>query len=136
VTKLAALAIGFATLVGRGGRSPVPIGLTERGTTLWQLEALLRDTFGEQPVCTTSEQGFTTGRCAPLASYRPFAYVFATARGSRFHIARRDADTLPIGNRPGWVAIRGRAVACDRAETRFLFHNELAAGFSLVCAKP
>jgi hypothetical protein len=134
--KVAALAAGFATLVGGGAPSPPPADLTERGTTLWQFEALLRDTFGKQAVCTLQKDGYTAGRCAPLAVYSPFAYVFATARRSRFHISSRKANTLPIGNRPGWVAIRGRAVACDRAETRFLFHHQLAAGFSLVCIAP
>ena len=133
--KLAVLAAGVAMLVGGGAPSP-PTGLTARGVALWQLEALLRDTFGSKTICTTAAQGFTAGTCAPLSTYRPYSYVFATARGSRFRLTARGVDKLSTGNRPGWIAIRGRAVACDRAETRFLFHYEYAAGFSVACLTP
>jgi hypothetical protein len=116
-----------------------PAGLTPSGRTLWQFEALLHDTFGGLPVSGHYDQGLdwnfaACGQigCAPFAYWGIYFFTFRTARHSTFHLSRR--RSLPnVGNYPVPVKVAGRFVACNRAETRFLFNFESAAGFGFTC---
>jgi hypothetical protein len=115
---LAAAALVALVSVAPAPAAPPP-GLTERGRMLWHFEALLRDTYGNGPICSERPQSFVSGSCSPLAVYRPYFYVFADARGSAFQRARRAVASLgPVG-RSSWIRIGGRTVACNRARDRF-----------------
>jgi hypothetical protein len=116
-----------------------PPGLTSQGRTLWELEALLHDTFHSLPVSAHYDSGrdwrfAACGRvgCSPLAYWGIYFFTFRTARHSAFHLSRR--HSLPnVGNSPVPIKVAGRLVACDRAETRFLFNYGSAARFGFAC---
>jgi hypothetical protein len=135
---LGGVALGAAAGPPPGLTSPPP-GLTSQGRTLWELEALLHDTFHDLPVSAHYDQGrdwrfAACGRvgCAPLAYWGIYFFTFRTAGHSTFHLSRR--RSLPnVGNYPVPVKVAGRFVACNRAENRFLFNYESAAGFGFAC---
>jgi hypothetical protein len=135
---VALLAVMGGGVVSAAAAGPPP-GLTSQGRTLWELEALLHDTFHGLPVSAHYDQGrdwrfAVCGRvgCAPLAYWGIYFFTFRTARHSTFHLSRR--RSLPnVGNYPVPVKVAGRFVACDRAETRFVFNYESAAGFGFAC---
>jgi hypothetical protein len=123
-----------AVLVQSASGAP-PNGLTKEGRVLWQFEALLHDNFGNRPVCASGRWGqkFTSGRCAPLAVYSRYRYVFARARDSAFHVSTKKARDF--GNYPQPVLINGRNVACNARETTFLILQVAAGGFTLGCSR-
>jgi hypothetical protein len=125
--------VALITGVAASTPNAPPEGLTVRGRALWQFEALLRDTFGNQQVCTAAPNNFVGGTCTPLARYRPYFYVFADARNSALHVSQRTASGLGSFNRPGPVLIRNRLIACNKRETRILWAFSLAAGFAVEC---
>ena len=116
-----------------------PPGLTSQGRTLWEFEALLHDTFHGLPVSAHYDQGrdwrfAACGRvgCGPLAYWGIYFFTFRTASHSTFHRSLR--RSLPnVGNYPVPIKVSGSFVACNRAETQFLFNYESAAGFGFAC---
>jgi len=142
VSRLHAAAIATVVLALSAAPSVLaakPPGLTQSGATLWEFEALLHDTFHNLPVSAHYDQGrdwrfAACGRtgCAPLAYWGIYFFTFSDARHSTFHRSIR--RKLPsVGNYPVAVKVAGRFVACNRAETRFLFNYESAAGFGFAC---
>lgn len=115
-----------------------PRNLTSKGRTLWELEALLRDQFGSLPVSAHYRPGWwwtfaacRTG-CAPLSYWNIYFFTFTNARNSTFHLSSR--RTRPnLGNYPIPIKVKGRYVACDRAESRYLITYGSAAGLALDC---
>jgi hypothetical protein len=116
-----------------GGRRPV--GLTSHGRLLWNFEALLRQVFKNGSVSVSRPENFScAGDCPPLSQYRPYRFTFARPNGSTFHISKRTfGDHGEFGNYPIAVLIRGRAVACDAAEKRFLIAYRSTSSFTLEC---
>jgi hypothetical protein len=135
VVALLAVLGGMASAATAGP----PPGLTSQGRTLWEFEALLHDTFHGLPVSAHYDQGrdwrfAACGRvgCAPLAYWGIYFFTFRTARHSTFHRSRR--RSLPnVGNYPVPIKVSGSFVACNSAETQFLFNYESAAGFGFAC---
>lgn len=137
------LSFAVALLAALGGASAAtagpPPGLTSQGRTLWEFEALLHDTFHGLRVSAHYDQGrdwrfAACGRvgCAPLSYWSIYFFTFRTATHSTFHLSHR--RSLPnVGNYPVPVKVEGSFTACNRAETRFLFNYESAAGFGFVC---
>ncbi len=133
VTLIAAVCVALvAPMTASAGPPP---GLSKRGRILWQFEALLHDTFGNRPICSSGRwrQKFTSGDCSPLAVYSPYFYVFTPARRSAFHITSKKACCF--GNYPQPVLIRGWNIACDARETTFLIEYVDAASFTLGCSR-
>jgi hypothetical protein len=138
---LAVCLLASAALAGVASAATAepPPGLTSQGRTLWELEALLHDTFHSLPVSAHYDSGrdwrfAACGRvgCSPLAYWGIYFFTFRTARHSAFHLSRR--HSLPnVGNSPVPIKVAGRLVACDRAETRFLFNYGSAARFGFAC---
>jgi hypothetical protein len=60
--------------------------------------------------------------------------VFAEARGSAFHVSAKRVGGF--GNYPVPVLIRGRPIACDMREIRFVIEYRDAASFTLGCLGP
>lgn len=140
VARACAVALVVAAATGAlalpsASASP-PSGLTSAGRTLWQFEALLRDTFGTRHLCPSGRWGqyFTSGTCSPLAVYSPYSYVFAARHRSAFHLSRK-RHVGGFGNYPIAVFIRGHPVACDARETRFLVLYR-DSPFTLGCSRP
>jgi hypothetical protein len=132
--------------------------ITSAGRLLWNLEALLRATFGNsQPFSSdNTDTGPTnpsnppadskTGyyldfncaglNCAPLAVYEPYFYTFADPTDSSFHVSHVNYKQWNFGNYPEPVLIDGRIVACDADESTFLIRYADAASFALACIAP
>jgi len=111
------------------------VGLTRHARLLWNLEALLHQTFDGRGVSVSRPENFScAGECAPLSTYRLYRFTFARAIGSSFHVSKRTfGDNGEFGNYPVPVLVRGRAVACDARETRFLISFRSTASFTLDC---
>ena len=106
---------------GSSARTGPPQDLTNAGRTLWEFEALLHDTFRYRHVSAHALNFACSDRvgCAPLSYWTPYSFVFSDARNSSFHLS--SARVLPsFGVHPLPVKIKGRYVACNRRETRFV----------------
>jgi hypothetical protein len=113
-----------------------PAGLSTSGKALWNFEGLLHATFGKRPVCTYRyTYNFVSGSCSPLSDWAWYAYTFAAAHGSTFHLATHGPRGA-FGAHPIPTRIRGRYVACDRAERTWLIQYGGAAGLDLACLRP
>jgi hypothetical protein len=102
---------GRATVVMKSAMGGPPAGLTVYGQTLWNLEALLHDTFGNKSTCLRwRDYAFVSTTCGDLAHYGYWKNVFVGARHSRFKLVRL-ARPPAMGN--VWVVtMKGRYVSC------------------------
>jgi hypothetical protein len=125
--------VGAAVVAARPSARVEDRTLTARGSALWEFEALLRDTYRAGRVCVRDGR-FVGGSCTPLATHSPYFFTFARARNSRFHLTNQRAGRF--GVKADLVSVRGRAVACDASERRFLIRYFTAASFSLDCVPP
>jgi hypothetical protein len=97
----------FAPAIGLGASEP-PAGLTSSGRVIWNLDALLRDTYGSRVVCWDGQRymifAVARGRyCpAPEARYQAWDFTFRSARDSTFrriHLAKEPstgATNVPV----------------------------------------
>jgi hypothetical protein len=113
--------------------SSPPPGLTTHGQVIWQLDALLRDTFGNKTVCVGP--GYTQNfqlRCLPLSDYNEYFPTFVNARHSSWRLTRVHPNPAKIAN-VAMVRVSGLYVMCGRKEW-------LVSGASgvlpLVCINP
>ncbi len=137
------------TLAGGVAAAPAagpPAGLTAAGRTLWNFEALLRQTFGTgYKGCLESlsryVESFTKDSfCAthPSAETQYYFFAFAHPTGSAFHLVDRTFPAGAFGNYPAPIRVSGDYVACDRAGRTFLISYGDVAGLSanLACLEP
>ena len=132
--------------------------ITADGRLLWNLEALLRTTFGKnQPSgADNTDSGPTnpsnppknsaTGTyvnfdcagdsCSPLSIYHPYWYTFANPTDSAFHLSARNYRDWFFGNYRVPILIKGKIVACNSRESRFLIRYSDASSFTLACMAP
>jgi len=88
-----------------------PAGLSVYGQTLWNLEALLHDTFGEKTTCLRwRDYAFVSRSCGDLAHYGYWQDVFVRAQHSRFKLVRL-ARPPAMGN-VLVVTVNGLYVSC------------------------
>jgi hypothetical protein len=95
---------------------------------LWNLEALLRQTFGmNYQGCLKPLNSYTLtftadSWCNSHASYQFRGYTFAFKRPylSAFHLVARTFPPGAFGNYPEPIRVEGFYVACDRAGHTFL----------------
>jgi hypothetical protein len=133
-----AASLAFVAVCTPSAVAQPPPGLTESGRTVWEFEALLHDTFNRLPVSAHYDQGvdwrFAACHlgCAPLAYWGIYFFTFKNARGSAFHLSTR-RTLIGFGNYPIPIKVRGRFVACNRPETKFLITYGSAAGLGLAC---
>lgn len=114
-----------------------PTALTAHGQQLWNFEALLAETFRRRPVAVSDGNDFScAGRCAPLSRFRPYRFTFAMPRGTRFHVSSKNLENVSFGNYPGLILVRGRPVACDEREQKFLIRYANMASFTVDCLAP
>jgi hypothetical protein len=114
-----------------------PAGLSASGRALRNFEALLHATFGQRPVCTyRNTYNFVSGSCSPRSDWPGYAYTFAAAHGSKFHLATHGPPRDAFGVHPIPIRIRGRYVACDRSEHTWLIQFGGTVGFDFACARP
>ena len=109
---------GRASISGRTAFSGPPPGLTVYGQTLWNLEALLHDTFGNKTTCLRlRDYAFVSTTCGDLADYGYWKNMFAGARHSHFKLVRL-ARPPAMGN-VGVITIKGLYVSCGRFPVAF-----------------
>jgi hypothetical protein len=119
---------------GAASTSGPPPGLSGSGRVLWNFEALLHDTFGNQTVCVGPNVNFSPKYCG-YGTVRYYADVFASARHSTFHLTRKAPRFVPPHH---WtlVRVRGRFVACNARESMHLIFQNDSENFALKCREP
>ena len=134
------------------------VPITADGGLLWNLEALLRTTFGDnQPSSADNTNSgptnpaapptnSTTGNyvnfncagdsCSPLSIYHPYWYTFANPTESAFHLSAQNYQHWSFGNYPEPILIKGKIVACNAQQSTFLIRYADASSFTLACMTP
>jgi hypothetical protein len=96
-----------------GRQSPSRVGLTAQGQLVWNLDALVRDTFGSRPVCLRyAGTQLSLAGCSAAAPRRTeYRTTFIGAEGSRFRLS--DRSTPPaLGARAPLLRIRTSYISC------------------------
>jgi hypothetical protein len=140
---LVSLIVALPTSAFAASRPSTPSGqpsLSDQGQLLWNLEALLHQTFGSrQPSVSgknVSENFSCAGDCSPLSTYSPYFYTFTNLGKSDMRLSSADVLKDSFGNYPVPVLIRGKAIACNSAGTEFLAINRAESSFTLMCLAP
>jgi hypothetical protein len=95
-----------------------PPRLTAYGQTLWNVEALLHDTFGNKRACLRlRDYAFVSRTCGDLADYGYWKNIFVGAHRSRFKLVRL-ARPPAMGN-VGVITVKGLYVSCGRFPSAF-----------------
>ena len=119
-----------------------PSGLTSYGSAVWNLEALLHDTFGKREVWEeygkTNIPDFTT-QFLDLARSVPYVYTFANAHHSTFRPLRTKhppgiADYVTGSDVP--LMINGSYISCGGDLWLYEHSGQALPGGDLSCAKP
>jgi len=131
------LAVAVLVAASCGGSGP-PTHLSSMGRDLWNLEGLLHRTFDNRSVSSEGRDFDCAGDtdCAPHARYSPFAYTFVSHTSTAFHLMPSTFRPGKLGNFPEPILIRGRVIACDQQETKFLIHIAGTATYTIGCARP
>jgi len=136
--------------------APTSVAITSDGSLLWNLEALLRGTFGQsQPFSaatltrvspSSAPKNSINGKyvdfncagdqCSPLSTYEPYSYTFSDPTDSAFHLSHQSYQQWSFGNYPEPVLINGRIVACNSQESTFLNRYADTSSFTLACLAP
>lgn len=113
--------------------------LTSRGRLLWNLEGVLRRNFRNPNDVWMSRRHnpvINFACCSSRGAMAPYGYVFRPPGGGAFHLSSRRFAPGNFGVDPVQVLVRGRSVACDARERRFLIMYRGSAGVSLGCSLP
>jgi hypothetical protein len=133
----AAATLAMSSHIASGRPAGAKSNLTSQGQLLWNLEGLLRKTFGRRRVYASETLNFScAGTCTPASRFAPYRFVFREPRTSIFRLAKRRFGDGAFGNFPIAVRIRGEAIACNGTKTQFLVEFRNAAAFTLGCLSP
>jgi len=116
--------------------------LTAYGRVLWNLDALLHDTFGDRQVWEDYGRGpipnFST-KFISFASSVPWAYTFATPRQSQFRPVRRPRHPPKVGVLPNGsnvpFKIQGAYIACGHGEWLYSRSGQAVIGGDMWCSR-
>jgi hypothetical protein len=109
---------GRASIAERNGLNGPPPGLTVYGQTLWNLEALLHDTFGNKQSCLRlRDYAFVSATCGDLGRYGYWKSIFVGAQHSRFKLVPL-AHPPVLGN-VAPITVGGLYVSCGRFPVAF-----------------
>jgi hypothetical protein len=123
--------IGTATVLEDMSRlSERPAGLTSHGQLVWNLDALVRDVFGNQPVCLLAGNQLSSGACSASPQSRTaYRTTFIGAEGSSLGLSKK--QTAPL--------LQGRAIPLKLGASYISCGRQrwIAAGanFALSCAR-
>jgi hypothetical protein len=108
----------FFTSAGAGGARPLafpgakPRGLTTPGKIVWQLDAVLHDTFGARKVCLGPHPVLNfQSRCSPSSNYTQYLPTFSAARRSSWRLTSASPSSLVMGTFET-VQVEGKYVRC------------------------
>jgi hypothetical protein len=126
--------------------SAPPTGLTAPGRLLWNLEALLRQTFGTNyEGCLRYLNRYTLSftkdsycRTHALYQFMGYRFTFKSPSRSAFHLVERTFRPTAFGNYPEPIRVESSYVACDPAGHTFLISYGDVYGLSsnLDCLTP
>jgi hypothetical protein len=108
-------------------RSAPPPGLTPYGILVWNLDALVNDTFGHRRPCLDEQRNnvFSVPQSqfcpSPLVRYADYTFTFLNAFHSRFRLVRRSNPWAGANVAPFTIA--GRYVYCGSGQWLGLFHG-------------
>jgi hypothetical protein len=122
VFTVGAVCVALISVAAAPGRAHVrnvwatsgpPPGLTVYGQTLWNIEALMHDTYGSRTTCLRlRDDASVSTTCGDLAEYGYWQHIFPHARHSRFRLVHL-ASAPAMGN-VRLVTLKGRYVSCGR----------------------
>jgi hypothetical protein len=125
-------------------RNAPPPGLTIYGQGVWNLDALLHDTFGlrqvwlnDRPSYPKTPANFSTN-VIDLAHSRIVVYTFANAHGSTFRLLRPKRAPEPEIGASGWNAlltVNGAYISCGDARWLYEHGGEAYANWWVGCLK-
>jgi hypothetical protein len=127
-----------------GIRASPPPGLTIYGRAVWNLDALLHDTFGQRQVWLNVRNSYPrtpanfSTTVIDLAHSRSVAYTFADARGSAFRLMRPKQAPKPDIGASGWDAlltIRGAYISCGDGKWLYEHGGEAYANWWVGCLR-
>jgi hypothetical protein len=116
---LAAMLLGALAASAAGPPPSITPSLTPNGRVIWNLDALINDTFGDRVDCWDGERDNVfavarNGECpGPEARYEEYVFTFLNARDSSFHLVKRSsppfsgATSVPIRVDNEYVACPG-----------------------------
>jgi hypothetical protein len=145
VLRLGLAAVALLVLSGCGANGTrlgvPPSGLTPYGRVVWNLDALLHDSFGNRQVWenyarSNGTPNYST-RFVSGASSTPYTYTFAAARSSTFKAVRPEhpprSGTYVTGeNFP--VRVRGAYVSCGRGTWLYERNGQSFSGGNMWCS--
>ena len=128
----------------RTHRTAPPPGLTTYGQAVWNLDALLHDTFGSQRVWLNARSSYPrtpanfSTSVIDLASSRIVVYTFANAHGSAFTLARPKPTPRPEIGASGWntpLTVQGSYISCRNGKWLYEHGGEAYANWWVGCLK-
>ena len=118
------VAIAAAQSIADGPPSSLSPRLTANGRVLWNLDALMNDTFGSRVPCldlshyafyAVPHGGDCTGPSRPATSHYNYVFTFLSARLSKFRLVRLAKEPLTgATNVP--LRLGGRYISCPNGE--------------------
>jgi hypothetical protein len=146
--KLAVL-IALATLVSVAGArahasagGTAPPGLTTYGQTMWNLDALLHDTFGDKDVYVNSTDSYPRSPANFSTAFinnahsRYYIYTFANAHHSSFRLFGPTKPPSPIIGASGYevpLKINGSFIYCGTGKWLFEHGGNGPANWAVSC---
>jgi hypothetical protein len=125
-------------------RASPPPGLTAYGRAVWNLDALLHDTFGNGQVWLNVRRSYPNTPANfsttffDFARSRIVAYTFADAHGSAFRLMRPKHAPRPDIGASGWDAlltIRGAYISCGSSKWLYEHGGEAYANWWVGCIR-
>jgi hypothetical protein len=120
ILVLVALSVSLSVVHAESprGRVTPPRELTVYGRTLWNVEALLHDTFGKATACLRlRDYQFVSATCGDLADYGYWKNIFVGARHSHFKLVHRSRAPA-LGNVVP-IRVKGLYVFCGKFPVAF-----------------
>ena len=112
---------GALSALAAGPPSGLASSLTANGRVIWNLDALLNDTFGNRTDCYDAKNAdiFSVARASecpsPLARYQTYVFTFLNAFGSQFRlVALAKEPSTGATNVP--LRVNSRYVSCPNGQ--------------------
>jgi hypothetical protein len=139
---VAASGVYVATALPAARVSAAPSGLTSYGRTVWNLDALLHDTFGSRPVYLSIPQNFprasrnfsTVAGANCCSGY--YLSTFASARHSAFKTTGPTKPPVPVIGASGSetpLKIKGAFIYCGGGKWLFEHYGNGPANWQVSC---
>jgi hypothetical protein len=136
---LAGLVVGLAA-AGTAQAAGPPAGLSQSGQVIWNLEALLRDTFGAHDVYLQfanmgKPEDFTLVDRGDCCSGE-YVFTFSNPNGSQFKVRHVSTPPKPFLGASGAdvpLTIKGAYIFCGNGRWLYVHEGEGSANWELNC---